>query len=120
MSEQDPDGYEEMLHKRKWKSVHKNPSTAIKDISINNQYWNLINNLPKDTVNSIVTPRVLKMDKESCDNLLRNLLNEKVKDDAKKEIFKLEKQINRNKLVYNHNLLLEQQEKLGVKIAAPS
>ena len=34
--EQDPDGYEEMLHKRKWKSVHKNPSTAIKDTNINN------------------------------------------------------------------------------------
>ena len=31
----DPDAYEEMLHKRKWKSVNKNPSTAIKDINGN-------------------------------------------------------------------------------------
>jgi len=28
------------------------------------------------------------MDKESCDNLLKNLLDEKVKEDAKKEILK--------------------------------
>tara|TARA_B110000285_G_C15111595_1_gene611452 strand:+ start:907 stop:1236 length:330 start_codon:yes stop_codon:yes gene_type:complete len=109
-----------MLHKRKWKSVHKNPSTAIKDIPINNQYWNLINNLPKDTVDSIVTPRVLKMDKESCDNLLKNLLDEKVREDNKKEILKQEKQINRNKLVYNHNKMLEEQEKIGVKVSSPS
>jgi hypothetical protein len=48
------------------------------------------------------------MDKESCDNLLKNLLDEKVKEDAKKEILKQEKQINRNKLVQNHNAGLEQ------------
>ena len=60
------------------------------------------------------------MDKESCDNLLKNLLDEKVKEDAKKEILKQEKQINRNKLVQNHNAGLEQQEKLGIKIAQPS
>lgn len=96
-----------MLHKRKWKSVHKNPSTAIKDININNQYWNLINNMPKETVDSIVTPRVLKMDKASCDNLLKNLLEEKIKEDEKKEIVKQEKIISRNKLVFNHNIGLE-------------
>ena len=77
-----------MLHKRKWKTVNKNPSTAIKDVSINNQYWNLLNNMPKDTVDSIVTPSVLKMDKASCDNLLKNLLDEKIKEDEKKEIVK--------------------------------
>jgi hypothetical protein len=80
----------------------------------------LINNLPKDTVDSIVTPRVLKMDKESCDNLLKNLLDEKVREDNKKEILKQEKQINRNKLVHNHNKMLEEQEKIGVKVSSPS
>lgn len=77
-----------MLHKRKWKTVNKNPTNAIKDVSINNQYWNLLNNMPKDTVDSIVTPSVLKMDKVSCDNLLKNLLDEKIKEDEKKEIVK--------------------------------
>ena len=44
--------------------------------------------MPKDTVDSIVTPSVLKMDKASCDNLLKNLLEEKIKEDEKKEIVK--------------------------------
>ena len=44
--------------------------------------------MPKDTVESIVTPAVLKMDKASCDNLLKNLLVEKIKEDEKKEIVK--------------------------------
>ena len=60
------------------------------------------------------------MDKESCDNLLKNLLDEKVREDNKKEILKQEKQINRNKLVHNHNKMLEEREKIGVKVSSPS
>jgi hypothetical protein len=74
--------------------------------------------MPKETVDSIVTPRILKMDKASCDNLLKNLLEEKIKEDEKKEIIKQEKIISRNKLVFNHNIGLEKQEKLGIKIAS--
>jgi hypothetical protein len=43
------------------------------------------------------------MDKQSCDNLLKNILIEKVKEDQVKEIKKEEKIINRNKFVFKHN-----------------
>jgi hypothetical protein len=43
------------------------------------------------------------MDKQSCDNLLKNILIEKVKEDQVKEIKKEEKIINRNKFVLKHN-----------------
>jgi hypothetical protein len=35
-------------------------------------------------VSNIVTPSVLKMDKRSCDNLLKEILKEKREEDEKK------------------------------------
>ena len=48
---------------------------------MNNNYWNLLNHLPSNQVNSIVTPLVLRLDKRSCDNLLKEILKEKKEDD---------------------------------------
>lgn len=60
----------------------------MKEAPINNQYWNLLNHLPKRTVDAIVTDRVLNMDKRSCDNLLKSIMNEKIKEDEKREVQK--------------------------------
>lgn len=42
--------------------------------------------MPKSTVDGIVTRRVLEMDRRSCDNLLKAILEEKKEEDLKKNI----------------------------------
>jgi len=44
----------------------------------------MLNHLPKKQVNNIVTPRVLDMDKKSCDHLLQQILKEKQDEDNRK------------------------------------
>jgi hypothetical protein len=51
-----------MLNKKKWTSTQKNPEKALKDIPYNSKYWNMLNNLPKKLIDSIITPYVLKRD----------------------------------------------------------
>jgi hypothetical protein len=75
-----------MAAKKKWTYVVKNPERAMKEQSHNNQYWNLLNNLPKKKVSHIVTNRVLEMDKRSCENLLKAILDEKKEEDLKKAL----------------------------------
>lgn len=77
LAEEDPVQFEELANKKKWTSVNKNPSKAIKDQDHNNQYWSLINDLPKSTVKTIITDNVLKMDQRSCDTILKAMLREK-------------------------------------------
>lgn len=49
----------------------KDPTRAIKDVSINsNAYWQLLNHLPPKGVDKIVNEQVLKQDKGSCERIL--------------------------------------------------
>ena len=75
----------------------------MKDVSTNHQYWNLLNNLPKNKVGEIVTDSVLQMDKRSCENLLQAILDEKKDEDFKKSMIQKERRIERNKTVKKHN-----------------
>lgn len=86
LMEEDPEKYEQMLNKKKWNTIHKNPTKALKEQLQNNQYWNLLNNMPPEHVDGIVTEKILNMDKQSCDNLLKTILVEKAKEDEKQDI----------------------------------
>lgn len=55
------------------------------------------------------------MDKRSCDNLLKGILNEKIEQDKTYQIRQTERQNCRNKLKQKHNERLVQAEKIGVK-----
>lgn len=88
----------------------------MKDISTNNQYWNLLNNLPKNRVGHIVTDSVLQMDKRSCENLLQAILDEKSDEDFKNNMIQKERTIERNKTVARHNKNLSDLASIGVKI----
>ncbi len=83
---------------------------------MNSQYWNLINNMPKKTVKSIITDYVLKMDQRSCDTILTAILKEKQEEDIRRQIRNHEKFVNRNKTVYRHNKQLKNLESIGVKV----
>lgn len=76
--------FDELVNKKKQTYVEKNTQRALKDQNLNNNYWNLLNHLPSNQVSNIVTPLVLKMDKRSCDNLLKEILKEKKEEDQKK------------------------------------
>ena len=59
--------------------------------------------MPQKTIKAIVTPKILNMDKESCDNILNAFLKEKSAEDTKKLIQQKDRLINRNKMVARHN-----------------
>lgn len=105
-----------MLLKKKWSSVKRNPERAMKQVPLGNQYWHLMNDLPKNKVNHLVTPYILKLDKRSCNEILKSFLREKQTEDIKKQIMSKDKLINRNKMVARHNRTLSMQTKLGIKI----
>ena len=105
-----------MLLKKKWTHVKRNPERAMKNIPLGNQYWQLMNDLPKHRVNHLVTPYILKLDKRSCNEILNSFLKEKQTEDVRKQIMSKDKLINRNKMVARHNRTLSMQAKLGIKI----
>lgn len=113
---EDPDMFEEMLAKKKWTYASKDPNRAIKQMQLNNHFWNLLNDLPNKTIKAIVTPKILNMDKQSCDSILNAFLKEKNAEDTKKLMMQKDRMINRNKMVARHNQSIESQKKLGVKI----
>lgn len=72
--------------------------------------------MPKKKVSHIVTNRVLEMDKRSCENLLKAILEEKKEEDMKKALVQQERLIARNKTTERHNKGLSHLAKIGVKI----
>lgn len=95
--------YDELSNKRKWTYASKNTSRALKDQQMNNAYWNILNHVPKEKVSSIVTKRILEMDKKSCDGLLNAIIDEKRAEDTKQNLIQKERFIARNKLALRHN-----------------
>lgn len=89
----------------------------MKDAQINGKYWNMLNALPKKLIDSIITPLVLKMDKQTVDRFLVDILEEKSAEDVKKKMVQQERLISRNKTIYKHNQAMTEQQRLGVNIS---
>ena len=100
---EDPQLFDELASKKKWTHVQKNGSKAIKDQSLNNSYWDQINHSPKAAVDILVTPTVLKMDRASCDHLLKAILEEKKDEDYKQNVIQMTRLAERNKMMMKHN-----------------
>lgn len=74
----DPTLFEELSLKTKWSSVAKDPVKGLKDSHLNkHSYWQILNHLPSKGVERIVTDKILKFDKVSCDSILKGILEEK-------------------------------------------
>ena len=69
--------FDELATKKKWTSINKNSTKALKNIDMNNSFWYLLNHMPRSQVSNVVTPAILSMDQRSCDGLLRGILDEK-------------------------------------------
>ena len=111
--------YEELMSKRKWQSVQKNVQRAISDQNLNNNFWNLINHLPQKQVDGIVTNRVLRMDKKSCENLLKGILKEKQDDDNKKKMVQMNRLAERTKVMERHNGRIKMASKFFRNVKSP-
>ena len=78
--------FEEMAMRRKWSNVHKDPVKGLKDDFLNkHNYWGTLNHLPTKGVSKIVTDKILEMDRQTCDRILQNILQDKQVDDLKRE-----------------------------------
>ena len=72
--------------RRKWSNVSKDPVKGLKDEQTNkHSYWGMLNHLPVKGVERIVTDKILDMDRETCDRILRNILQENQRRDFKRE-----------------------------------
>ena len=119
IEKEDPVLYEELMSKRKWQSVQKNVQRAISDQNLNNNFWNLINHLPQKQVDGIVTNRVLRMDKKSCENLLKGILKEKQDDDNKKKMVQMNRLAERTKVMERHNGRIKMASKFFRNVKSP-
>lgn len=84
--EENPMLFDDLQNRKKQTHVAKNTTRALKDYGMNNAYWNLLNHSPPAQVKQVVTPRVLEMDRRSCDKLLKGILKEKQLEHDKKAL----------------------------------
>ena len=108
---------EELLLKKKWRNVQKDPQRSLNDQSLDvSSYWQQLNNLPAKGVDKIVNPTILKYDKNSCDYILKRILDSKQKEDAKLEVQMRDRHNLRQKLRDKHNQTLELEAYCGVRL----
>ena len=64
----------ELLNRKKWKSVAKDPLKSLRSESIEKtQNWPHLNNLPQSQVDLIVSEHLISKDRESCDKILTHI-----------------------------------------------
>ena len=113
----DPTLFEELSLKRKWSNVAKDPIKGLKDGHINkNSYWQILNHLPSKGVQRIVTDKILKYDKISCDSILKGILEEKQLDDYRKNLIQKNRLDLRAKLNSRHNKIVDLEKRSGVRL----
>lgn len=78
--------------------------------------WGTLNHLPITGVEKIVTDKILKMDKESCDRILQGILEEKQIDDFKREQKAALRQDLREKLSERHHRTMDLEIRAGVRL----
>lgn len=116
IEEENPLLFDDLQNRKKWTHVGKNTTRALKNSNMNNAYWNLLNHAPLSQVKQVVTPRVLEMDRRSCDKLLKSILEEKQEENNKKAKVQKERRASLNRLAHAHNERLALANRLGVKI----
>lgn len=80
----------------------------MKDQSVDPlSYWHLLKNLPQKAVNQIVNPRILQMDKNSCDHILNSMYRDMQHNEYKQQVQQLERAKLRSRLRDAHNKSLE-------------
>ena len=103
--------------KRQWTHAQKNPSRALSFQFINSvNYWNSLNHLPEKAVKLIVNNRILAKDKETCDNLLSKIYQEKQKNEEKKNIQTKDREKLRERLRFKHKHTLQLEKESGVRL----
>ena len=112
---------EELLLKKKWRNVQKDPLKAINDQHLDtSSYWQQLNQLPPNAIEKIVNSRILDYDKSGCDTILKKILDQKQIEDSKRNLQAEERERLRNKLRARHNAVMELEHHCGVRLGMPS
>jgi len=93
LEEANPDFVEELMMKRRWRNMQKDPARSLKDQSLDtSSYWQQLNQLPKKGVEKIVNDRIIEKDRQTCDNILTSIFEDKKKQELKVHLQQLERQ----------------------------
>lgn len=120
IEQNNPALFEEMACSKRFSHTQKNTSKAMANFKMNNNYWSLLNHVPKKQVGNIVTKRVLEMDQRSCEALLLRIIDEQRLEDSRRQIQQAEREAQRHQLKSKHDQRASLAERLGVKHAAES
>ncbi len=117
LEECEPRLCEKLLLKKKWQHAQKDPAKAIHDqFSHTVDYWQQLNHLPRKAVKNIVNDRILSKDKQSCDFVLNKILEQKIDEDAKRQIQVKDRIQLRQKLRTRHNEVYAFEGICGVRL----
>eukprot|EP00347_Sterkiella_histriomuscorum_P001141 403373167 len=112
---QEPEIFDELAMKMRWTHVQKDPTKGLKDLqTFRLDSLNLVNHLPQEKVDKIVTSKVLKFDQDSCKMILENILKEQQTKDFKMNSQKIDREQLRKRLKTSHNKTLDIEEKCGL------
>ena len=118
LESQDPLLVEELLNKKKWSQVHRDPSRQMKLKDLNSNSYFDVNSLPKNQRDLVVNKKMIADDKKTCDRILNGLLSEKKDEEIKKNLLAKDREMQRIKLRERHNKTHELEEKCGVRIGS--
>lgn len=110
---------DELLNRKKWKSVAKDPLKSLKDENLDKtQYWTHLNNLPPSRVDLLVSEQIIQKDRESCDRILSQIYQDSLTESDKKSIRALEREKAIGKLHRRHNTTVEMEKSVGVRLGS--
>ena len=71
----DPGLFEDLINRKKWRQVCKDPSKTMRDVGFNDerQLWTNLNSMPASRVNLLLDDRVIDHDRQGCDNILNKI-----------------------------------------------
>ena len=119
LEETDPGLSEDIMNRRKWKNVKKDPQEALrKEKSDSFSYWATLNALPKKAVKQCVNKRIIDKDRISCDNILKGLFEDQVKEEAVKEAKRQERLKMRQTLHRRHEQIVELERAAGIRLGS--
>jgi hypothetical protein len=99
----DPNLFEELLLKKQWQIVQRDPSKTVKDQDVDmSSYWPGFNALPESSVKLLVNKSILAADKKGCDYILNRIFTDKQHQDSKITIQSKERDFLRQKLRLRH------------------
>jgi hypothetical protein len=81
LEESEPTFFDDLLSRKKWRNVQKDPYRTLKDENNDKSaYWAHLNDLPKSRVDLLISDSILESDRKSCDRILNRIYEDSKQD----------------------------------------